>query len=144
MLKLTCDEKFNTELFYTKGCNELTATVDDSVAERLRRLRSEMLLSLDHPWTVAEMASHIPLSESRFYNVYRAFYGTTPLNDLICARIDAAKNALLFTNQTISTIAESLGYSNVPHFIRQFHHLTGTSPARYRKIGEGKTPQMTE
>ncbi len=126
-----------TELFIKLSrslCDESIISVDNSTSERLRKLRSKVLLSLNHPWTVAEMASSIPLSESRFYSVYRSFYGISPIDDLIHARIDAAKNALLFTDQTICDIAESLGYSNVTHFIRQFRSITGISPARYRKM----------
>lgn len=79
------------------------------------------------------MAARIPLSESRFYTVYKSFYGTSPMEDLIRARIDSAKNALLFTDRTISSIAESLGYNNLTHFIRQFRSFTGMSPSGYRR-----------
>lgn len=125
-----------TELFIklSRACfDEPSLSVDMPTSERLRKLRSEVLSSLHYPWTVAEMAARIPLSESRFYSVYRAFYGTSPVDDLIHARIDSAKNALLFTDQSISTIAESLGYNNVSHFIRQFHGTVGLSPTQYRK-----------
>lgn len=113
------------------GVNEMC--VEPAAAERLRNLRSELFLNLAHPWTVAEMASRVGFSESRFYSVYRTVYGNSPMDDLIRARIDAAKNALLFTSDPVSVIAESLGYSNLTHFIRQFKSFTGTSPARYRR-----------
>jgi len=106
---------------------------DDSVSQRLRHLRSEILRTLSHPWTVAEMASRISLSESRFYTVYRSLYGTSPMDDLIHARIEAASQALLSTDLSVSDISASLGYSNTTHFIRQFGRLTGTSPLQYRK-----------
>lgn len=125
-----------TELFIKLSrslSDEYTAVIDTTTSEGLRRLRSEVLLSLNHPWTVAEMAARIPLSESRFYTVYRSFYGTSPMEDLIRARIDSAKNALLFTDRTISSIAESLGYNNLTHFIRQFRSFTGVSPSGYRR-----------
>lgn len=128
-----------TELFIklSRGLyDETVVSVDTPTTTRLRKLRSEVLLSLSHPWTVSEMASRIPLSESRFYNVYRSFFGTSPVDDLIHARIYTAKNALLFTDQTVSAIAESLGYNNVTHFIRQFRSFTGTTPAQYRKNKE--------
>ena len=51
----------------------------------------------------------------------------------IRARIDAAKNALAFTDQPVARIAENLGYNNLTHFIRQFKALTGVSPSVYRK-----------
>lgn len=112
---------------------ESTVSVNSSTAESLSKLRGKILLSLNHPWTVAEMASEISLSESRFYSVYRSFYGTSPMYDLIHARIDTAKNALLFSDQPVCDIAEALGYHNVTHFIRQFRSFTSTSPARYRR-----------
>lgn len=112
---------------------ESAAAVDTSTSERLRKLRGEIFLSLGHPWTVAEMASRVGLSESRFYSVYRSVYGSSPMDDLIHARIDAAKDALMFSSQPVSAIAESLGYNNLTHFIRQFRSFVGTSPSRYRK-----------
>lgn len=114
---------------------EAAAVVATSTSERLRKLRGEIFLSLRHSWTVAEMASRVGLSESRFYSVYRSVYGSSPVDDLIRARIDAAKNALLFSSQPVSVIAESLGYNNLTHFIRQFRSFTGVSPSCYRKEG---------
>ncbi|MBQ7931625.1 MAG: helix-turn-helix transcriptional regulator [Clostridia bacterium] len=112
---------------------ESEPSVDPTTAECLYRLRSDMFLTLSHPWTVSEMAARVGFSESRFYSVYRTVYGNSPMDDLIRARIDAAKNALLFTSDPVSVIAESLGYSNLTHFIRQFKGITGISPAKYRK-----------
>jgi len=112
---------------------DYSQTVDESTAERLRKLRSEVFLSLNHSWTVEQMAARVGLSQSRFHSVYRSMYGKSPMEDLIRGRIDSAKNALMFTTQPVSFIAESLGYNNVSHFIRQFRTVTGTSPLRYRK-----------
>jgi len=119
------------------AAGNFTETVDSTTAERLRMLRGEVFLTLGHPWTVKEMAARVGLSQSRFYTVYRSMYGSSPMDDLIRGRIDSAKNALMFGTQPVSAIAESLGYNNVSHFIRQFHALTGTSPLRYRN-GMGK------
>lgn len=123
----------------SRACsNHTIPKLDPFTEDQLRNLRSEVLLSLHHPWTAAEMASHIPLSESRFYTLYRSFYGRSPIDDLIHARVDAAKNALLLTDHSIASIAESLGYNNVTHFIRQFHQLAGCSPSQYRKHGDSE------
>ncbi len=112
---------------------EHTEMIDDTTAERLRRLRGQVFLSLDHPWTVKEMAERTRLSPSRFHSVYRSVYGNSPMDDLIHARIESAKNALLYGSRSVSSIADSLGYNNVTHFIRQFRSITGISPLRYRK-----------
>lgn len=113
---------------------QLEPGVDTEV--RIRKLRADVFLSLEHPWTVAEMAQSVGLSESRFYAVYRSVFSNSPTDDLIKARIDSAKNALLFGTETVTQIAESLGYNNVTHFIRQFKALTGFSPASFRANGE--------
>ncbi len=110
-------------------------TVDISMSEKLRTLRGEIFLSLGYPWTVEKMAASVGLSQSRFHTVYRALYGNSPMDDLIRARIDSAKNALLFDSRPVYVIAEKLGYNNVTHFIRQFRKFTGVSPIQYRKNG---------
>ena len=108
-------------------------TFDQKFTSELRRLRSTIAQNLSFNWTVAEMASKLMLSPSRFAHLYHAFYGTTPIDDLIRMRISAAQNALSFTQTPICEIADSLGYRNVTHFCRQFHKIVGTSPSQYRK-----------
>ena len=80
---------------------------------------------------MAEMAS---LSPSRFHAVYKALYGTSPLQDMIEAKINYACS-LLLTNEslTLPAIAELLGYNDQYHFIRQFKAVTGQTPGAYRK-----------
>ncbi len=108
--------------------------IGDSVEERLRGLRSEVFSSLNRPWTVAEMAARVGFSSSRFYSVYRSFFGNSPIDDLIRARIDAAKNALCFGDQSVTAIADSLGYKNLTHFMRQFRRATGLTPKSFRAL----------
>ena len=99
----------------------------------IRKLRAKMIQFPSRAWTVSEMAGELHLSESRFAHLYRSFFGTTPLDDLIHARMDAAKNELLFTNRAVYEIAEALGYRNTTHFCRQFRQFVGISPTEYRK-----------
>lgn len=112
---------------------EETLIVDSLTAEQLRHLRGRVLSDLARPWSVGEMAKAVGLSQSRFFAVYRSVYGRSPMDDLICARVDAAKNALEFGTKSIAEIAEDLGYNNISHFTRQFHSVSGTTPLRYRK-----------
>ena len=110
-----------------------TEVVNQATHAEFRKLRSKIIHSLSYNWTVAEMANELHLSKSRFSHLYRSLYGTSPIDDLIRARIDSAKSALKYTNYTIYEIAESLGYLNTTHFCRQFRQLVGVSPFQYRK-----------
>lgn len=85
------------------------------------------------------MAREVSLSQSRFFSVYRSIYGTSPVGDLINAKIDRAKSELVMTDSTIAVISESLGYGSTAHFIRQFRAVTGMSPGAYRKEFRQKT-----
>ncbi|MBQ9859594.1 MAG: helix-turn-helix transcriptional regulator [Clostridia bacterium] len=108
-------------------------TESRELLEKLRRLRGQMFMSLGEEWTVGRMADNVFLSESRFYAVYKKCFGISPRADLIAARMNSAKNRLVFGKDRVEDIAEQLGYQNTTHFIRQFKDHIGTTPTRYRK-----------
>lgn len=131
LLSLKTEELF---LKLSRACRKkFVISVNSSTEGRFYNLRNTIFSDLSHQWTIGEMASMVGLSESRFAGLYKNFYGISPINDLIRARVNAAVNALENTGKSISEIAESLGYNNLPHFIRQFHSIVGMSPASYRK-----------
>ena len=47
-------------------------------------------------------------------------------------RIEWAKKLLLTTEKTMSDIAETIGYLNIPYFYRQFKKITGSTPKQFR------------
>lgn len=102
------------------------------VKEKFRQLRGKMFISLENGWTVKKMADSVFLSESRFFALYKKFFGISPMADLINAKMNSAKNMLLSGGTSVEEIAAILGYNNTTHFIRQFKEHTGATPARYR------------
>lgn len=104
-----------------------------AVKNHLRQVRSRIFAKLGHDWTVKEMAELAYVSPSRFHTVYRAAFGISPMDDLIHARIDTAKNRLCNSNESVSRLALELGYKNVTHFCRQFKKITGLTPVEFRK-----------
>lgn len=135
----------NAELLIDLKTRELFAKLDRFITEKendfintetiekFRYLRGEIFSSLDGDWSVSNMAKRINLSQSRFFMLYKKIYGTTPVADLINAKINSAKNMLQFNNERIEDIAACLGYDNTTHFIRQFKGCVGVTPAEYRK-----------
>lgn len=118
----------------TRSNPDVQTPLNRWMRESLQKLRIEMFMHLEKHWTVNEMASKLYLGTSHFYNAYRTLYGCSPHEDLINARIRAASNALTYSDESITAIAEELGYNNVSHFSRQFHAQTGMSPSAYRKM----------
>ena len=130
------DLKFK-ELFIKigRGINSFEKNgVDMETERKFRFLRGEMMSDLSCNWNVAKMAKHVNLSESRFFTLYKLIFGISPNADIINARIDSAKNMLCFGSKNVGEIAESLGYQNTTHFIRQFKGIVGQTPSEYKRI----------
>lgn len=107
--------------------------ITDSAENLFIAARREIILNLNEAWDIGKMARLTNLSPSRFHTVYKSLFGTSPINDLIHARINAAQNLLASTNLSIAKICEETGYENVCHFARQFKKTAGMTPGEYRK-----------
>ncbi len=137
-------KSYSKELIYAK-LNELFikmyraikgenfSRLDKNLYKSLDKVRLEMLSNLEKQWSVEKMAKIVGISISRFYSVYKQTFGNSPIDDLICARIESAKDTLVLSNESIEKIAEHLGYNNTTHFIRQFKANCGVTPSQYRK-----------
>lgn len=108
--------------------------INSADQNKLYRIRWQVLSNAEKRWTVEEMAEMASLSPSRFHALYKALFGSSPMQDLINAKMDLAKTILLLESKpTLSEVAERLGYKNTQHFIVQFKAATGMTPGIYRK-----------
>lgn len=101
--------------------------------DKMRFIRQKILSEPQTHFTVEQLASFVNLSPSRFHNNYKSVFGTSPIKDSICARIEHSKNLLISCDKPICEIAEILGYTDQYHFIRQFKKETGMTPSEYKK-----------
>ncbi len=109
------------------------AIMSKAERKKLEELRGRVLSQPEKDWSVESMAGSVSLSPSRFHAVYKTLFGSSPVNDVICARIDAAKVLLVSRpDASVTELAEKLGYKNPYHFIRQFKQITGITPGAYR------------
>lgn len=132
--RLLCAKLEELFIKLARYCNEeLPENLSTDLISSLRWLREKTFLSLDKKHTISSLASSVGLSDSRFFSVYKSLFGISPMDDIINAKIDTAKNLLLGSDHKISIIAKELGYTDVTHFIRQFKSRTGVSPSKFRK-----------
>lgn len=99
----------------------------------LLAIRNQILQQPEKMWTVEDLAEQAHLSHAYFQVLYKKAFGTTCMNDVINAKISHAKTYLTSTNLPIYEIALTVGYNEVPHFIRQFKKSTGLTPGAFRK-----------
>jgi len=69
---------------------------------------------------------------------FRRHVGMTPGAYLRSLRIDAARQALLATDEPISGIALAVGFSSQAHLTRVFSRSVGFAPAAYRRLYGGR------
>jgi len=105
---------------------------DIQVKQRFITLRGEV--SYDpRSWTVEKMAAACWLTRSRFYVLYKSFFGVSPSDDLAAITMEYAKDRLVNTQDSIGDIALDCGYKRPESFIRMFSEKEGTSPGQYRR-----------
>lgn len=101
--------------------------------QAMNELRMEIRRSPYKKWKVADIAERMHLSISHFQYLYRDFFGTSCIRDVIEARIAYAQHYLTTTEMTVRAIAAFCGYENELHFMRQFKKQTGMTPSGYRE-----------
>ncbi len=79
------------------------------------------------------LASLCGMSTVYFRKTFEAVYGAPPIRYLHDLRINKAKAILSGDYDSISQVAESVGYSSVYHFSKMFKTYTGMSPTEYAK-----------
>lgn len=85
------------------------------------------------PWRADDAARRLGVSCGYFHALYKKYFDTTFLADVVRARVQAAEELLVSSADSVERIAARCGYNNTEHFIRQFRARTGTTPTGYRK-----------
>jgi AraC family transcriptional regulator of arabinose operon len=104
---------------------------DFLIFQLMERLRNHPLERLN----LKEMAAEVRMSVSTFSRRFLAISGESPMDFAIRHRILQAKNYLQGSCLQVKEISETLGYSDIYFFSRQFKQSTGMSPIEYRKSG---------
>lgn len=111
------------------GAGRLAGMVDANIA---RALHAMHVRPGDH-WTVTSLARVAGRSRSGFAAHFTQTVGTTPRAYLTNLRCQLAEGRLTSTNDSITTIGESLGYGSAYAFGRAFRAWSGLTPSRYRQ-----------
>jgi transcriptional regulator GlxA family with amidase domain len=89
---------------------------------------------LDHPMTVADLASRARLGQRTFVRRFAATTGTSPLRWLIAERVRLAQELLEATDEPIERIAQQAGFGTAANLRQHFGRATSISPQSYRQV----------
>jgi|GEM_PF-181080 len=106
---------------------------------------------IDRPITAGETAQRVNMSRSYFNQCFKEITGRTFSDFVRDARIEKAKELLLYSNKPVQWIAEHTGYRDEKYFSRLFRDQIGLLPSEYRQAGrkwekspEGREPAARE
>lgn len=85
-----------------------------------------------HPVSSADLCRISGLSSRSLLRRFKAATGDTPRNYLQLLRIEAARELLETTKDSVDLITQRVGYEDVSSFTRLFKRLTGLPPSEYR------------
>jgi len=105
-----------------------TPTVSPALARAVERMK----LFYFEPHRVANLAGMCGMSESHFGRLFKAAFGTSPIDWLRRERINQAKRRLVETTDAMKEIAEQVGYRDRFFFSKDFKALTGLTPREFR------------
>lgn len=119
---VTLSRRFKENAFYNSHADKIAPAINHMTSE----YASPELNNSDY-------ARMCYLSVSRFSHLFKEYTGTTPKNYVEQRRIEAAKELLTSTSQSVSDIAFSVGYRDSYYFSRVFKKHVGMSPSAFRK-----------
>ena len=110
----------------------------DTLKSELLWLRIRIWLHPETDLSIDDMARQLNISQTYLHRIYKNRFGISAKEDVICARIEKAKQLLLSSGASVNEIAEQCGYHEASHFMRQFRDRVGITATGYRKKGRSE------
>lgn len=123
--------------FYTENTANL---IKESEIQDTTFMRSLALIheKYNEKLTIEMLAKEARLSKSTFMRRFLRVCKLSPAEYITIKRIEIAENMLKNTKNSISEIAEKIGFYDSAHFSKTFNKYHGCSPLEYRKGNDNK------
>lgn len=108
-------------------------SVPEPLGERFAATREWALHRLDKPLTLELLARHAAVSPRTFSRRFREDTGYTPMQWVMRARIDMARELLELSQRGVEQIAADVGLGTGANLRLHFQRILGTTPSQYRR-----------
>lgn len=99
----------------------------------VERIHHYIQLHLHEPLTPLDIALHTNVTPDHLNRVLKAHVGLTTMSYVTRLRMEAAALLLHTSDLSVQEISRLVGYRQLPHFSRSFHHYMGEPPLKYRQ-----------
>jgi len=122
------------------GIGWLFALSDKQISAAISSMHDEPA----HDWTVEELGQRAGMSRSTFALRFKETVGVSPMEYLTRWRMLLAGDRMANTSDSISQIAQSLGYESASAFTKAFKKIMGCSPREYNRGHDSRSPAYSE
>lgn len=105
--------------------------------ECIERAHDILQAAYAHPPTLERLSSELAINPQKLKAGFKRRYHTTPGAFVTMLRMSRAALLLRTTDETVGTVASTVGYANASNFIKAFTRAYSCTPQRYR-LREGK------
>jgi len=100
----------------------------ESEREKIQEARNIIEQHLDQPQTIRDLSRKVAMNECYLKKGFKALVGKTIHEYQQELRIARAKDLLQQQGQSVTDVANALGYSSISHFSTAFKRVTGMKP----------------
>jgi AraC family transcriptional regulator len=108
-------------------------TTLEDYERRMLRVLVFIQQNLDRELPLEELAAVAHFSPYHFHRVFRGMVGETLQAHIRRIRLERAAQRLLYTRDSVTTIAFESGYTTHEAFTRAFRSMTGRAPSTFRR-----------
>ncbi|MFE9422690.1 GlxA family transcriptional regulator [Kitasatospora sp. NPDC006697] len=108
-------------------------SVPEPIGERFAATREWALHRLGEPLTVRTLARHAAVSPRTFSRRFVEDTGYTPMQWIMRARVDLARELLERSEQSVEQVAAEVGLGSGTNLRQHFQQILGTTPSEYRR-----------
>lgn len=97
---------------------------------------TDLFLKINEPnnlhWTVNDVVKNTPFSHPHLLRLFKQYENCTLIDYLTKIKMEHACNFLIYSNMSIVSIAQTLGYSDSSNFNRTFKKTYHMTPSQYK------------
>ena len=101
--------------------------------DQINTIVDRITSNLAEPIVMADIASELGMSESRFSRFFKRSTGNSFTDFVNRVRINSACHLLMQTDHYVTDICYQVGFNNVANFNRRFLEIKGMTPTEFRR-----------
>jgi len=114
-----------------------TAATSDRLAPQIQEAIRLFETHVEDPLRIPDVAAAVALSGRHFERMFKRETGQSPLRYYRHLRLSKARQRVLYSNDPLRDIAQSVGYTAPAPMARHYQELFGVSPKDERRLASG-------